>query len=94
VASNSFSSIDQQIFEFDVTEHGNYVIAIYSAASEWSDCIIGQLILSANSKASTGIKEVNSFNANSQTIYDLQGRIVSASSKGIYVKNGKKFVVK
>ena len=94
VASNSFSSIDQQTFEFDITEQGDYVIAIYSAASEWSDCIIGQLILSADDKASTGIKEVNSVNANSQAVYDLQGRMVSASSKGLYIKNGKKMLKK
>ena len=94
VASNSFSSIDQQTFEFDITEQGDYVIAIYSAASEWSDCIIGQLILSADSKASTGIKEVNSVNVNSQAVYDLQGRMVSASSKGLYIKNGKKMLKK
>lgn len=94
VASNSFSNIDQQTFEFDVTEQGDYAIAIYSAASEWSDCIIGQLILSADSKASTGIKEVNSVNANSQAVYDLQGRMVSASSKGLYIKNGKKMLKK
>lgn len=94
VASNSFSNIDQQAFEFDVTEQGDYAIAIYSAASEWSDCIIGQLILSADSKASTGIKEVNSVNANSQAVYDLQGRMVSASSKGLYIKNGKKMLKK
>ena len=94
VASNSFSSIDQQTFEFDITEQGDYVIAIYSAASEWSDCIIGQLILSADSKASTGIKEVNSVNVNSQAVYDLQGRMVSASSKGLFIKNGKKMLKK
>ena len=95
VASNSFANIDQQTFEFDVTEQGDYAIAIYSAASEWSDCIIGQLILSAGS-ASTGIKEVKSVNdaLQSDAVYDLQGRIVSASSKGLYIKNGKKVIVK
>ena len=96
VASNSFSSIDQQTFEFDVTEQGNYVIAVYSAASEWSDCIIGQLILSSDKNASTGINEVNSTNDNLQSdaVYDLQGRMVSASSKGLYIKNGKKMLIK
>ena len=94
VASNSFSNIDEQTFEFDVTEPGDYVIAIYSAASEWSDCIIGQLTLSADNNASTGIKEVNSVNANSQAVYDLQGRKVSASTKGLYIKNGKKMLKK
>ena len=30
----------------------------------------------------------------STTVYDLMGRIVSAPSKGVYIKNGKKYVVK
>jgi hypothetical protein len=96
VASNSFANIDQQTFEFDVTEQGDYVIAVYSAASEWSDCIIGQLILSSDKNASTGINEVNSTNDNLQSdaVYDLQGRMVSASSKGLYIKNGKKMLIK
>ena len=94
VASNSFANIDQQTFEFDVTEQGDYAIAVYSAASEWSDCIIGQLTLSADNNASTGIKELNSINANSQAVYDLQGRKVSASTKGLYIKNGKKMLKK
>jgi poly(3-hydroxybutyrate) depolymerase len=96
VASNSFSNIDEQTFEFDVTEPGDYVIAIYSAASEWSDCIIGQLTLSANGNVSSGIKEFNSNSdaPQSSAVYDLQGRIVSASSKGLYIKNGKKMLKK
>jgi hypothetical protein len=97
VASNSFSNIDQETFEFDVTEQGDYVIAVYSAASEWSDCIIGQLILTADN-ASTGIKEIDSANDNldANVVYDLQGRKISASpkSKGIYIKNGKKIIAK
>ena len=95
VASNSFSNIDQQTFEFDVTEQGDYAIAIYSAASEWSDCIIGQLILTA-ANASTGIKDVNSTNdaLQSDAVYDIQGRLVSAFSKGLYIKNGKKMIIK
>ena len=44
-----------QTFEFDITEQGDYVIAFYSAASEWSDCIVGQLLLTNNSYVATGI---------------------------------------
>ena len=96
VASNSFSSPEQQTFEFDITEKGDYVIAIYSAAAEWSDCIVGQLILSATSFVDTGIGITNCQQpvANSQ-YYDLQGRKLSVSNpstlrKGIYIKDGKK----
>ena len=43
----------------------------------------------------TAITEVKSnANGNADTIYDLQGRIVKTAVKGIYIKNGKKVIVK
>lgn len=104
VASNNFGNPEQQTFEFDITEQGAYTIAVYSAASEWSDCIIGQLILTANSYNDTGIETVNGKKptANNQ-YYDLQGRKLSVANpspsssvlrKGIYIKNGKKYINK
>ena len=102
VASNNFSSPAQQTFEFDIAEQDDYVIAVYSAASGWSDCIIGQLILTANSYVSTGISSMYNGQGtmyNGQWImdnefYSLQGRQVSNPQKGIYIKNGKKVVIK
>ena len=103
VASNSFGNPEQQAFEFDITEQGAYSIAIYSAASEWSDCIIGQLILIANSYNDTGIDDQLNDKRTlpyDDAVYDLQGRKVSVPNpsspssvlrKGIYIKNGKKF---
>ena len=92
VASNNFGNPEQQSFEFDITEQGDYVIAIYAAASEWSDCIVGQLILTADSFSPTDIKEVNSPQSESGTVYDLHGHKVSMPSKGIYIRNGKKIL--
>ena len=94
VASNNFGNPEQQSFEFDVTEQGDYVIAIYSAASEWSDCIIGQLSLAANSYSSTDIKVVENLRSETGDVYDLQGRKVSVLRKGIYIQNGKKILRK
>ena len=102
VVSNSFGNPEQQIFEFDITEQAAYSIAIYSAASEWSDCIVGQLILTANNYNGTGIDD-NLYDKrtmpNDDAVYDLQGRKVSTSNsssalrKGIYIKNGKKYLI-
>ena len=99
VASNNFSSPQQQIFEFDITEQGDYVIAIYSAASEWSDCIIGQLILTANSYVNTSINEsslrLDNNGKEGNTVYDLLGRRVNTPTKpGLYINNGRKMLVK
>ena len=90
-ADNSFSSPQQQTFEFDVTEQGDYVLAIYSAASEWSDCIVGQLSLTANSYVDTGISTAITHHPSpATTLYDLQGRRVGSSAKaGVYIRNGK-----
>jgi hypothetical protein len=97
VASNSFGNPEQQNLEFDVAEQGDYVIAIYVAASEWSDCIVGQLILAADSYFPTDIKVVrdlttNALQSESGAVYDLQGRKVSVLSKGLYIRNGKKIL--
>ena len=94
VASNNFGNPEQQSLEFDITEQGDYVIAIYSAASEWSDCIVGQLSLAANSFSSTDIKVIDNLRLESGDVYDLQGRKVSVLRKGIYIQNGKKILKK
>ena len=41
-----------------------------------------------------GIARTETNMQQSRTVYDLMGRIVSAPSKGVYIKNGKKYVVK
>ena len=105
VASNNFSSPAQQTFEFDVTEQDDYAIAIYSAASEWSDCIVGQLSLTNDSYSTTAIRDnddclIRNSTIKAGSVYDLQGRRVANFSPltplktGMYIKNGKVFVKK
>ncbi len=92
VASNNFNSPALQIFEFDVTEQGNYVIAFYCAASEWSDCIIGQLSLVNNSYVATGIGQaaITDVTEKSDVWYTLDGhRVVTPTKPGLYINNGK-----
>ena len=94
-ASNSFSVPTQQVFEFDITEQGDYVIAFYCAASGWSDCVIGQLSIENVSYAVTGITSTTaSLPEDDGFVYNLQGQRFSnlATLKpGIYISsNGKK----
>lgn len=96
---NSFATPEAQSFEFDITEQGSYAIAFYSATSEWSDGVIGYLILTANSYDTTGITTINHSKFVKDVCYDLQGRKISVSNssssplrKGIYIKNGKKYL--
>ena len=44
--------------------------------------------------ATTGVEEVKAENGKVKTINDLQGRIVENPSKGIYIIDGKKMIVK
>ena len=95
-ASNSFNSVVQQSFEFDITDQGDYAVAVYAADSEWSDFIIGQLSLTYQG-AATGIQTVAaepSTSTNQDVTYDLQGRRVADKRPGLYIRNGKKLLVK
>ena len=98
VASNNFSSPAQQTFEFDITEQDDYVIAFYSAASGWSDCIIGQLSLENVSYEVTGVKTVSDVKGKtSDDWYDLQGQRIDNNTPhkpGMYVSKGKKIYVR
>jgi hypothetical protein len=42
----------------------------------------------------TGISEVNATETENAQIYDIQGRLVSNPTKGLYIVNGKKMVIK
>ena len=42
----------------------------------------------------TGINEVNAAEVENTQIYDIQGRIVNNPTKGLYIVNGKKMVIK
>ena len=97
-ASNSFSVPTQQIFEFDITEQDDYVIAFYSAASGWSDCIIGQLSIENVSYSVTGITSAQAaYKAADNAVYNLQGQRLDNSAilqPGLYISNGKKISVR
>jgi len=91
VTSNSFSSLQQQTFEFDITEQGDYAIAVYTADEEWADCILGQLTLTANSYVATGIEAPQSIHPLTPgKYYTLQGQEVMNPTRGVYIYQGRK----
>ncbi len=94
---NSFTGVTEQQFEFDITTQGNYVIAAYADAAEWSDGMIGGLTLTAKSYVATGITTLPTVDSttDNDAIYDLSGRRVSRPTRdGLYIKNGKKMVIR
>ncbi len=85
VASNSFSSLQLQTFEFDVTEQDDYVIAVYTADEGWADCIVGYLALTANSYQATGIEGARMERTADAAVYDLQGRRLPSLRQGLNI---------
>ena len=79
--------INQQTFDFDITEQGDYVVALYTADEEWADCILGQLYLSSAGYTTTGIRANDDAEDPAETLYDLQGRRTTTPGHGVYIKH-------
>ena len=92
---NSFGNLTEQSFDFDITEQGEYVIAFYTADAGWADAVLGTLTLKVNSYDTTSITDVQT-TKHQNRCYDIQGREIKNldNYRGIYIKNGKKYVVK
>jgi poly(3-hydroxybutyrate) depolymerase len=91
--SNSFSGVETQTFEFAITESDSYVLAFYTADGQWTDCIIGALQLSAREYGTVGISTATA-EQGSGICYNLQGIAVERPTKGMYLRNGKKIIIK
>lgn len=91
--SNSFSGVATQTFEFTIATPGRYVVAIYTAATGWADCIIGALQLSTREYGTVGISTATAEQHNGRC-YNLQGMAVEHPEKGVYLSNGKKIIIK
>ena len=93
--SNKFSGVQQQTFEFDITETGDYVIAFYADATKNADFVLGQASIHAIT-FDTGIQDVYADKVSTSShVYDLGGRRVNngKQKRGIYIINGRKTVI-
>ena len=91
-ASNDFSGTTLETFYFDITEKGRYTLTFYTADAPWADLVVGQAALSREGNA-TGIESLAAPSANGR-YYNLSGQAVEQPRKGIYIRDGKKVVVK
>lgn len=94
---NKFTGVQQQAFEFDIAETGDYVVAFYTGGTRNADFVLGQLTIIPSSFVSTGIKENVNVNENPKRgTFDLSGRRLSADQlkRGIYIIDGRKTVVR
>ena len=99
---NNFNGSILQVFEFDVTEKDEYMVAAYTDKVAMADGVIGQMYLQVKEFGTTDIdtKTMDEVQNTNKTVYDLQGRRVAIKAenatlpKGIYIQNGKKMIVK
>ena len=68
-------------------------VAAYKAATPWSN--FKEIVALTNDDPQpTGIDKIVATDNNKGVLYDLNGRRVDNPAKGLYIKNGKKHVVK
>ena len=82
-----------------ITAQGTYTrnILQYNTSSPRFSCYKGTqkaVNIYAKSPVATGVEEVKAESGKVKAIYDLQGKEVENPSKGIYIINGKKVLVK
>ena len=95
--ANKFTGVEQQVFEFDITETGDYVIAFYADASSKADFVLGQVSIQAKEFFTTGIHDISGRKTTTSSyVYDLGGRRIEKGNlkRGIYIIDGRKVVVR
>ena len=91
-ASNEFSGTTLETFYFDIDEKDRYTLTFYTADAPWADLVVGQAALCrmGDIAAVDGVTvaPVDGY------YYNLNGQKVDKPHKGIYIRDGKKVIVK
>ena len=92
-------SSTSDLFVVDTEESGNIKVKDQELTDGYTyvltiDCSDPKNAVLSVVEEATAIKGVSTLATSSKAIYDLQGRRVEKPVKGIYVKNGKKFIVR
>jgi hypothetical protein len=102
---NKFARFSQKVFEFDIAEKNDYVIAFYADAVKNADFVLGQLTLQAVEFGTTAIMGIpdspiqtsgqrTAVNADGRS-FDMSGRQLQPTQlkRGLYIINGRKTIV-
>ena len=102
---NKFARFSQKVFEFDIAEKNDYVIAFYADAVKNADFVLGQLTLQAVEFGTTAIMGIpdspiqtsgqrTAVNADGRS-FDISGRQLQPTQlkRGLYIINGRKTIV-
>ena len=104
--AGKFTRFNQQVFEFDIAETGNYVIVFYTDAAKNADFVLGQVAIQAMEFVETGIGEiplqpVGDKASAGKGIFDLSGRRIATGKAtdtplkpGTYIVGGRKVLIR
>ncbi|MBQ3698785.1 MAG: C10 family peptidase [Prevotella sp.] len=82
-------------FSFTPRNEGNYLLLLYEITGHDDIKVNHFAYTSVNIKQATGISDTTvKTAADDGTLYDLQGRRASNPKQGLYIKNGRKHVIK
>ena len=79
--------------EFKTDAAGNYVLTLANGGNTW----ITNVSITRGEKGTTGIQELKNSRIEelkSSDIYNMNGQKVEKAGKGLYIKNGKKVIMK
>ena len=94
-ASNDFSGTTTANFTFDVTKKGRYTITFYTDDFSWADLVIGRAAIRRKGEL-TSIDKATDVKSRQADYYNLNGQKLKGKpqTSGLYILNGKKFIVK
>lgn len=96
VEGNNTASVTHEVMELEENVLYNFYMTYYTAASEFSPAYVEDVIRVMYKNTATAINNVPTIDTTTP-LYSIDGRRVGTSSPlrpGLYIKNGKKFVVK
>jgi hypothetical protein len=95
VGTGASSSWNEVVTTFELTETANVTLRLDEGADATTKLwYADNFRLYLISGGATAIRSVNSNTANTNAIFDLSGRRVAQPTKGLYIINGKKVVIK
>ena len=92
-AANDFSGTTLKTFNFDINDKGRYVLTFYTADAAWADLVVGQAALRRTGNLSA-IGTTVADGVADGALYTLSGQRVLSAARGLYVKNGRKIIVR
>ena len=104
-ASNKFSGVKVQTFEFDIPETDDYVLVFYTDDAKNADFILSLANIQANEFTETSIKGIDNLNIDNlqfeKGCFDLSGRKIDESKisngslkPGLYIIDHRKVIIK